>query len=76
MADGLGNLAEKNLRIATLNVDGIRGKKKREAIIRTLKNKCLDIVALQETHQNQNSTELKKDNISWCFSGNQNERVR
>ena len=50
MADGLGNLAEKNLRIATLNVDGIRGKKKREAIIRTLKNKCLDIVALQETH--------------------------
>ena len=50
MAGNRGNIADKQLKVATLNIRGLRNLKKRSAVFRTLRLEKLDVIALQETY--------------------------
>ena len=47
-----------NLSFLTLNVQGLRDKKKRQALFRSFRNRHIDVIALQETHLTEVDTDI------------------
>ena len=58
----------RHLRIATLNIRGVKKPGVREEVEKWMKEKDIDILTLTETRNNQNSKESRKQ-YTWFFSG-------
>ena len=58
----------RQIRIATINVRGLKQPGKREEIERWMKKESIDITILQETHTGGNSKEKRKD-YTWYLNG-------
>jgi len=58
-----------NIKIGTLNVEGLKEIGKHSMLISYMKNQSIDILAIQETHVT-NTDSFKHDNYWFYFSGN------
>ena len=58
------------LKIATINLRGLKQPGKREEVERWMTAQNIDILMAQETHISQNSREKKKD-YTWYLNGNE-----
>ena len=56
-----------NLSFLTLNVQGLRNKKRRQALFRSFKLKNIDVIALQETHLTENETDIIRSEWNGIF---------
>ena len=61
MGDDTFDIDIQNLKIATFNVRGMRTNLKQDALIKSLSNLKLNIIALQETHLIQKDIDLLKN---------------
>ena len=61
---------ERSIRIATLNLRGLKQVGKREEVERWMDQHSIDILAAQETHTSQNSREKRKD-YTWFMNGSE-----
>ena len=58
------------LRIATLNIQGLKQSGKREEVEKSMTRNQIDILGIQETHIAQTNTEKGKD-YCWYLNGNE-----